>query len=93
MSGQKRTLGDKMRVPREIANLDIADELGKAAETDLGLPYSLICDTWDACDMSGVMVIDRITFETTLKAAIAAYNANQLEYRFNPRAAITDIED
>lgn len=77
-----------MGIPREIDNIDIAHELAKASETDLGLAYSLICDTWDAADMSGGGYTSRIEWEKALKAAIWAYTQNPLEYRFNPKADV-----
>jgi hypothetical protein len=71
-----------------MLNQEIADKLALASENNLGLAYSLICDTWDACDMAGKAEIDRISWETTLNAAIDAYNANQRLYVFNPRAMV-----
>ena len=70
--------------------MDISGELAEAAQTDLCLPYSLICDTWDRVEMSGKTDISREEWLNTLKWSIEAYKAFPLEYRFNDKALIDD---
>jgi len=60
----------------------IADRMADAAEENLGLPYSLVCDAWDDMFPMG----SREGFENALTRALDAWEADRVGYQFNGRA-------
>ena len=75
---------------------NLCNDITNAAEDNLMLPYSLMCDAWDSLSRSFQSVADpemvrrtaefRADFLESLKTAIAIYQANPINYRFNPKA-------
>ena len=82
MSGHKGT---------EVSKL--ADIMANAAETNLGTPYSLICDAWDNLDNLPDYMPKQYTvaemrkmFLEALETAVQTYHANDAKYTFNDKA-------
>lgn len=65
----------------------IAERMEEAADTNLGLPYSLMCDAWDLLAQEWPQdAFTREQFESALAHRLDVFDADPLGYQFHPGA-------
>lgn len=80
-----RPTTDPIKHPWSV--IPIADRMADAAEENLGLPFSLMCDAWDlALQYNVTRLTGRDRFEEHLSTALDAWEADRVGYQFNARA-------